>query len=108
MGGLLVGGTKLFTAWLEWEAHKKQVGTTIFKLQQKLSKERAGASIFASDLERSPLSVEQNDINLDFIAEDSQRIFEGQQTNDRVNLKDAGLSGRSHRKEPVEVEMSAF
>ena len=108
MGGLLVGGTKLFTAWLEWEAHKKQVGTTIFKLQQKLSKERAGASIFASDLERSPLSVEQNDINLDFIAEGSQRIFEGQQTNDRVNLKDAGLSGRSHRKEPVEVEMSAF
>lgn len=77
LGGLLVGGTKLFTAWQEWEAHKKQIGTTILKLQQKLSKERAGASILASDLERSPLSVAQNDINLDFTAEGSQRVFEG-------------------------------
>lgn len=101
LGGLLVGGTKLFMVWLEWEAHKKQVGTTIFKLQQKLSKERAGASTPASDLERSPLSVEQNDINLDFTAEGSQRIFGGQLTNDRVNLKDAKLSRRSHRKELV-------
>ena len=60
----------MYTVYVEWEAQNKQLGKTIFKMKEQISKSRAGESSLI-DLERSALDVDQNDINLEFNAESS-------------------------------------